>query len=174
VIVCRSRYKAEEARRIVESVLGRLKLKLHPVKTRCVQLDGEGFDFLGFHFQKLRSKRSGRLAPYAWPSQKAMKSVRERIRNLTLRRRLHVELAELVASLNAVIGGWRNYFQVGNASKQLTALDRYVRDRLWRFLSGRQGSRGRLIRKAFGYWVSKSGLTYFYPAGRGRMQTCMP
>ena len=47
VIVCRSRRQAVEARQIVESFLGKLKLSLHPEKTRLVHLSEEGFDFLG-------------------------------------------------------------------------------------------------------------------------------
>jgi len=79
--------------------LGRLKLTLHPEKTHVVEMDGDGFDFLGFHFHKLPSRRTGRLVPYAWPSQKAMKAVRERIRRQTERTRLRVELGELVGAL---------------------------------------------------------------------------
>lgn len=174
VIVCRGRWQAEEARRIVEGFLGKLKLTLQLEKTRCVHLDREGFEFLGFRFHKLPSKRTGRLVPYAWPSQKAMKAVRERIRTLTLRTRLHVDLKDLVASLNYLIRGWRGYFQVGNSTKKLADLDRYVRYRLWHFLSRRRGNRGRLVPEAFRYWLSRSGLAYFYPAGRGRLQPCTP
>jgi hypothetical protein len=47
-----------------------------------------------------------------------------------------VELGELVASLNRIIRGWRAYFQIGNSTKKLADLDRYVRFRLWQFLRG--------------------------------------
>jgi RNA-directed DNA polymerase len=170
VIVCKSRWKAEQARQIAGDFLGKLKLTLHPKKTHCVCLDWEGFDFLGFHFHKLPSKRTGRLVPYAWPSQKAMKAVRERIQSMTARTRLHVDLKDLVSALNYLIRGWRGYFQVGNSTKKLADLDRYVRLRLWVFLSRRRGIRGRLVPDVFRYWLSKSGLVYFYPAGRGRIQ----
>jgi hypothetical protein len=65
-----------------------LKLTLHAGKTRVVDLGGHGFDFLGFHFHKRSSRRTGRLVPYAWPSQKAMQTVREKIRQQTERTRL--------------------------------------------------------------------------------------
>src|SRR4029453_7168375 len=52
VIVCRSPQAAEQARERVAGFLGRLKRTLHPQKTRVVDLGREGFDFLGFHFQK--------------------------------------------------------------------------------------------------------------------------
>ena len=44
-----------------------------------------GFDFLGFHYHKRPSRRTGRLVPYAWPSQSAMRKVRATIRQHTAR-----------------------------------------------------------------------------------------
>jgi len=35
-------------------------------------------------------------------------------------------MAKIVSDLNLVIRGWRNYFSVGNSTKQLKALDHYV------------------------------------------------
>lgn len=168
VVVCRRKEEAEEARRIIGQILERLKLTLHPDKTCIVSMKEEGFDFLGFHFRKKPSKRTGRLAPYAWPGTKAMRSVRAKVREQTERRRLRVDLPELVGDLNRVIRGWRNYFRVGNSTKKLADLDRYVRFRLWKFLEGRQGARGRLTPIAFTAWLRQSGVAYFYPPGRGR------
>ena len=173
VIVCRSYAAAQQARDLVAQFLGRLKLALHPTKTHVVDMGSAGFDFLGFHFHKLPSRRTGRLAPYAWPSQKAMKRVREKIRAHTDRSRLYVELPELVGALNRIIRGWRAYFSQGNATKKLADLDRYVRRRLWRFFQRRRGSRGRLTVQAFVEWERRSDLTYFYPKGRSGLQTCM-
>jgi RNA-directed DNA polymerase len=168
VVVCRRKEEAEEAKRIIGGILERLKLSLHPDKTRIVSMKEEGFDFLGFHFRKKPSKRTGRLAPYAWPGAKAMKAVRAKVREQTERRRLRVDLSELVGGLNRVIRGWRNYFRVGNSTKKLADLDRYVRLRLWKFLKGRQGARGRPTPGAFTAWLRRSGVAYFYPPGRGR------
>jgi hypothetical protein len=173
VIVCRGRQAAERACELVAGFLGRLKLTLHPCKTRVVDMGSCGFDFLGFHFHKMPSRRTGRRVPYAWPSQKAMRTVREKIRQQTERTRLRVELGELVGALNRIIRGWRGYFSIGNSTKKLADLDRYVRLRLRRFLRKRQGPRGRLRPEAFGEWERRSGLTHFYPKGRRALQTCM-
>jgi RNA-directed DNA polymerase len=174
VIVCRSRQAAEQARERVAGFLGRLKLTLHPQKTRVVDLGREGFDCLGFHFQKRPSRRTSRLVPDAWPSQKAMKTVRERIRQQTERPRVRVERGEVVGALNRILRGWRAYCSIGHATPQLADLDRYVRLRLWRFLRQRQGPRGRLRPAAFAAWERRSGLTYFYPTGRRAVPTCTP
>ena len=97
-MVCRSREAAEQACELVAGFLDRLKLTLHPAKTRVVDMVSEGFDFLGFHFHKRPSRRTGRLAPYAWPSQKAMKMVRAKIRAHTDRSCLYIEMPELVGA----------------------------------------------------------------------------
>lgn len=49
VILCRRRPEAEAARVLAGQVLGRLRLEMHPVKTRVVHVD-EGFGFLGYTF----------------------------------------------------------------------------------------------------------------------------
>ena len=173
VVLCRGREAAAKAHELVAGFLRRLKLTLHPMKTRVVDMGSDGFDFLGFHFHKMPSRRTGRLVPYAWPSQKAMSAVREKIRRETSRDRLRVGLAELVSALNRFIRGWRAYFSIGNSTKKLADLDRYVRFRLWRFLRKRRGSRGQLLPKAFVEWERWSGLTYFYPKGRSVLHTRM-
>jgi RNA-directed DNA polymerase len=174
VVVCRTRQQATEAREIIGRLLAWLKLTRHPDKTRVVGMVDDGFDFLGFHFHKKPSKRTRRLVPYAWPSGKAMRGVRAKIRQQTERCRLRVALAELVQGLNRVIRGWRNYFRVGNSTKQLAALDRYVWLRLWLFLRKRQGPRGHLRPEAYAAWLRRSGLERFSPTGRGHVQPCRP
>lgn len=174
VVVCRSRAAAQQAHALMAQFLGRLKLRLHPTKTQLVDMSSGGFDFLGFHFHRLPSRRTGRLAPYAWPSQKAMKAVRAKLRALTDRSRLFVETGELVGALNRIICGWRAYFSQGNATQKLADLDRYVWRRLWRFFKGRCGSRGHLTPTAFAAWERRSGLAYFYPKGRSGLRPCMP
>ena len=166
VVVCPSRAAAEQARGLIAGFLERLKLTLHPGKTDVVDLGCGGFDCLGFHYHKRPSRRTGRLVPYAWPSQSAMRKVRATIRQHTARTRLRVPLGELVDTLNRTIRGWRAYFAIGNSTKKLADLDRYVWLRLWRFLRRRQGPRGRLHPAGFAEWERRSGLAYFYPPGR--------
>jgi len=102
----------------------KLKLTLHPTKTRIVDMGQEGFDFLGFHFHKIRAKKTHKLLPYMWPSQKAMKTVRRKIHAITERKRLSNPLEEVIKYLNLIIRGWRNYFRIGNSTMKLQDLDR--------------------------------------------------
>jgi group II intron reverse transcriptase/maturase len=143
VVLCRTRADAEEALRRIRLVLERLKLEIHPGKTRIVELGihKEGFDFLGCHFQKMRSHFKKRTYLFRWPSQRSMKSVRTKIRDLTDRRRRAgvKDLRIVIRELNPVLRGWGNYFRTGNASRQFQAIDRYVRDRLLRLKQARGG-----------------------------------
>ena len=138
VVMCRTRSECEQAEARMRVILGRLGLELHPDKTRRVELfDGkEGFDFLGCHLHKRMSGRlwekTGRKLYFLhrWPSQRAMQRMRQRVKELTPRRRCHADLREVIADLNPVIRGWGNYFRTGNAAKQFIQLDGYVWKRL--------------------------------------------
>jgi group II intron reverse transcriptase/maturase len=166
VIVCRSKRAAQAAFQAVTHITTRLKLTLHPTKTRIVDMGQAGFDFLGFHFHKLVSKRTHTRLPYMWPSQKAMKTVRKKLHDITARKRLSNPLSEVVTYLNRVIRGWRNYFRIGNSSQKLIELDSYVRGRLWRWIRTQKGARRRWDKWGFERLLAQSGLEYFYRAGR--------
>jgi RNA-directed DNA polymerase len=161
VIICRTQRQAEHALDAVRLILQKLKLQLHPTKTRLVAMAQEGFDFLGFHFHKLRAKHTGKLLPYMWPSQKAMKAIRRELHGLTSRQRLAEGLAAVISQLNAVIAGWRNYFQMGNSAMKLQQLDRYVWHRVRRLVRAKRGSRGHWKEQVFAAWLKGSGLAAF-------------
>jgi len=166
VIICGTEREAREALQKVEQIMTRLKLTLHPTKTRIVKMDQEGFDFLGFHFLKCYSNNSHKLVPYMWPSQKAMKSVRKKIHEITDRKWLCKTLQEIIKFLNPVIRGWRNYFRVGNSTKKLDQLDQYVWHQLWRWMRARKGSRGHWNERVFDAIMAHSGLEDFYQNGK--------
>jgi len=89
VILCRRESQAREALRCVQEILARLRLELHPEKTKLVELGigKEGFDFLGCHFRIVRSHFRGRCYLFRWPSHRAMNAIRQRLREMTRRRR---------------------------------------------------------------------------------------
>jgi group II intron reverse transcriptase/maturase len=165
VIICRTRQDAETAMQKVKQIMTILKLTLHPTKTRVVDMGQDGFDFLGFHFHKKKSKKSGKLLPYIWPSQKAMVSIRSKIHFITERMRLSNTLPEVIKFLNRVIRGWRNYFRIGNCTLKFQQLDRFVRYRLEQWLRAKIGSRGHWKELAFRTLIIQHGLDYFYLPG---------
>lgn len=138
VVMCATGSQCEQAEQRVRVILARLGLELHPDKTRRVELCNgkQGFDFLGCH---LRKRLSGRIWEkehkrlyflQRWPSQRSMKRVRQRVKDLTPRRRCHADLRDVIAELNPVLRGWGEYFRTGNAAKRFNQLDSYVWRRL--------------------------------------------
>jgi RNA-directed DNA polymerase len=151
VVLCRSHEQAEEAGRRASAILGDLGLSLHPDKTTVVDLrEGkEGFDFLGCHFRARMSgklweqKRIIRYYLHRWPSVRSMKRARARVKALTARSQVGLELEVVIARLNPFLRGWGNYFRTGNAAIKFNALDRYV---AWRLRSLLVKKRGRNLR----------------------------
>ncbi len=96
----------------------------------------EGFDFLGCHLHKrmsgrlLQQKGIRRYYLHRWPSRRAMNRVRERVRELTPRRRCHQDVRSVIAELNPVVRGWGQYFDSGNAANKFIDVDEYVVKRL--------------------------------------------
>jgi group II intron reverse transcriptase/maturase len=162
VITCSRRSQIVEAQRRVEASLAALGLHLHPDKTRVVHLAGgeEGFDFLGFHHRMVASwKRPGRWSLHRWPSDRAMASIRTKIRNRTDRRLVGLEIDTVVAGLNPALRGWANYFRRGNSARKFAHVDHYVDQRLAHFASIKHGLHGRnWCRRYDHHWITATGV----------------
>jgi retron-type reverse transcriptase len=145
VAMCRTESQAREALRRIGLVMNRLGLKLHPEKTRMVDLrrGKESFVFLGCTIRKKRSIQRNRRAHFMqrWPSPKAMKRVRERVHELTDARHSGQDVKQILATLNPVLRGWGNYFRTGNAGRKFNQLDSYVYTRLTHWMDRRGGQR---------------------------------
>jgi RNA-directed DNA polymerase len=147
VVLCRAAAQAEHALTAIGEVLTSLGLRLHPDKTKVVDLrEGrEGLDFLGCHF---RARMSGRLWEqkrivryylHRWPSQAAMARLRAKVRDRTGRNRVGLDIRDVITELNPVLRGWGNYFRTGNAAIKFIQIDRYVSWRLKRVLIKKRG-----------------------------------
>ena len=100
VILCRSAAEAQGALAKVQAWSAEAGLTLHPSKTRIVDLNGpDGFDFLGYHFQRDR-RRPNRF--YRWPREKSVRKLKNALRVKTPRvsgRSLRV----IIASVNRTL-----------------------------------------------------------------------
>jgi RNA-directed DNA polymerase len=145
VAMCRTESAAREALRRIGLVMDRLGLTLHPAKTRLVDLrrGKEGFVFLGCTIRKKRSiQRNPRWHfMQRWPSPKATKKLRERVRELTSKRQSGKEVKQIIAELTPVLRGWGNYFRTGNADREFNQMDSFVVKRLRRWQYRRGGQR---------------------------------
>jgi group II intron reverse transcriptase/maturase len=147
VVMCDTQATCIEAEQRVRAILTRLGLELNPDKTRRVDLSRgrQGFDFLGCHLHKRMSgiiwekERKRVYFLQRWPSQRSMRSVRQRVKGLTGRSRNGVkDVRVLIRDLNPVLRGWGNYFRTGNAAIKFVGIDRYVVKRLRGFLVKRK------------------------------------
>lgn len=136
--------KAERALQVTREILeDKLKLKLHPLKTRIAHAHYDGFEFLGCLF------KSG----YIRPKDKSIESFKDKVRHIT-RRQQPKKLKMIVEHLNPVVRGWGNYFRYGNVNKLYQRLDEWMRMRLRSFLEKKRAVTHQ--NKRIGNWQLKS------------------
>jgi RNA-directed DNA polymerase len=132
VIQCGSESEAEKALELLRQWVEGSGLKLHPDKTRVVDMSKPGgFDFLGYHFERDRH----------WPSDKSLRKFKDKIRGKTKRTNGH-SMKEIITEVNKTTRGWFEYFKHGNRTT-LRSLDGWIRMRLRSILRKRHGGRGR-------------------------------
>jgi RNA-directed DNA polymerase len=131
VILCKTREEAEQALETVRRWVAENGLTLHPTKTKIVDADTEGFDFLGYHFRgKLRL-----------PRDKSLKKFKDAVRDKT-KRANGQSMPFLCARLSLQLRGWFAYFHHCH-EYVFRALDGWIRGRLRSILRKRQHRRGR-------------------------------
>lgn len=162
LVLCSTKERAEMARFIAEATLAPLGLRLHPDKTRIVHLTrgAEGFDFLGFHHHMVESwKGPGRYYLQRWPSDRAMASIKVKVREMTDRRYVGLSLDVVVDRLNPVLRGWSGYFRFGNSSRKFSVIDSYIAERMAILASTKYGLSGRNWATRFTYeWFRSLGV----------------
>lgn len=162
VVMAPTEQRAEQARELAARVLERLGMRLHPGKSGivCLTRGGSGFDFLGFHHRKVESWRwRGRFYLQRWPSARAMRVLREKIRAATVASKTERPVSAVVADLNPVLRGWGAYFRNGNSGRKFNAVDGYVHERLAIFASRKHGRRGRNWTTRYTYgWITRLGV----------------
>jgi RNA-directed DNA polymerase len=153
VVMCQRRQEAERALEALRAILSELGLTLKDAKTRIVELreGAEGLDFLGFHHRWVRGNTpaSRHLCFLArWPSRQAMAHARDRIRELTDRRRLLLPVDEVVQDVNRFLRGWAGYFRYGNSAVAFDKITFHALVRLAGFIAKRHNRSGR-----YGWWA---------------------
>lgn len=132
VLLCRNLEEAQKALERVEQWVESAGLKLHPEKTKIIDANQEGFDFLGYHFKK--GKR--------WPSEKSIRAFKATIRTKTPRLSGR-SLKTIISNLNRTTQGWFEYFKDTNVTTVFGTLDGRIRRRLRRILLKRHKKKRR-------------------------------
>jgi len=134
VILCRTTAEAHRALDLVQAWLTENGLMLHPTKTRVVDVQTEGFDFLGYHFRGLDHgiRREVR--------EKSIRKLKATLRPKT-KRTSGRSLSCTIAEVNRILRGWFAYFQHGHPWV-FSRLDCWLRQRLRAILRKRSNRRG--------------------------------
>ena len=142
LVHCRNELEAQAVKAALQARLAECRLEMHPTKTKIVyckdgkrkgQYPNVRFDFLGYCFRPRLVKKSQDnmlfcgFNPAVSPS--ALKSMRAKIRELNIRHRTELSLAEIAHSLNPLLQGWINYYG-RYAPSALAPLLRYVNQTL--------------------------------------------
>lgn len=120
VILCRTAEEAQTALCEVRAWVEENGLSLHPDKTHvgdCREV-GQGFDFLGYHFE------AGRR----WVRKKSRKALKDRLRGKT-RRTCGASLKSIIVEINPILQGWFGYFKHAHPLEH-KRLDGFIRRRL--------------------------------------------
>jgi RNA-directed DNA polymerase len=178
VIFAKSRERAEEGLELVGEVLGGLKLRPHPEKTRIAAID-EGFAFLGYRYFR---DKNGVLQKVVSPKSVARfrNAIRERTRRHSGQKRRKARrctltrlaknqhLFQMIEELNRYMLGWIGYFGGVRTSWRdyfNKAFDQFVRRRLRCHISGRY---------AKGRWQQVLNIELFDGLGLERLSLLGP
>jgi RNA-directed DNA polymerase len=131
VVLCRTPEDAERALTVIRQWVQDNGLVLHPTKTRIVKERSDGFDFLGYHFDRGRK----------WPRAKSLAKLKDAIRSKT-RRTNGRSLEVIITDVNRTLRGWFEYFK-HSLKTTFRSVDGYVRGRLRSILRKRTKRRGR-------------------------------
>jgi RNA-directed DNA polymerase len=96
----------------------------------------DGFEFLGFRIQWRPKRGTSRWYVYTFISDRAIRSVKAKIRALT-RRTSQQDLGYVLARLNLVMHGWAGYFRHAVAKNIFSMLDNFTWWRVIRMLRER-------------------------------------
>lgn len=162
VILCRDRFGAETALKSLRWIVERLGLRLNEQKTHLRNAREEQFDFLGYTFGPMVSRRTGGKYLGVTPSKKRVKRFKQSLRQ-ALRPGNQGRSDVVVAEVNRRLVGWANYFSVGTLGDVYRSLDEYSCMLLRRFLVRRHKVPGRGTRRFGNQWLrSNLGLVQLY------------
>lgn len=131
----------------VKGAIEALGLTVNAEKTKHVNVQETGFDFLGFHFCWRESARyRGRYYAYIFPARKSEIRLRKKVRSKTSMR-APILPEEFVTQLNQIVRGWAEYYRHTNASKSFHTAQRFINRRVRSYLMQRGKRRGRGYRQ---------------------------
>ena len=100
-------------RAALERMMERLRLPLNTTKTRCLSVPEQPLQFLGHRVGRNYRRATGRDHLATCPSEKIVRSICRKIRELPQVRHGPLDEGEIVDRWNRAMLGWANYFCLG-------------------------------------------------------------
>jgi RNA-directed DNA polymerase len=119
VALCQTRQDADNVKVKLAEWLAPRGLTFNEEKTRIVDLNSEGFDFLGFNVRRYHGKLLIK------PSKAAVKRVKQRL-SAEMRALRGTNAAAVLTTVNPIKRGWANYYRGVVSSKALNGLDHHM------------------------------------------------
>jgi RNA-directed DNA polymerase len=123
LVHCRTEQEAQALKAALQTRLAACGLEMHPTKTKIVlckdsnrkdNYPNVSFDFLGYCFRPRQAENSQSAKVFCSflpaVSTAALTSMRATIRDLDIRRRTHVSMADIALKLNPILRGWIAYY----------------------------------------------------------------
>ncbi|TAK01394.1 group II intron reverse transcriptase/maturase [bacterium] len=124
--------------------LASLDARMNEEKTKTVNtLQGEAFSFLGFDFRRVHNRR-GQYYVLLTPRKKARLKIKAEIREI-FRHSGAKPIPEIIREINAVVGGWVQYFRVANTNRAFGEVRDYLEMKVRTLLTRRKRKRKRSI-----------------------------
>jgi len=121
--------------------LAKLRVEINEDKSRMVDLaKGESFSFLGFEYRRILS-RNRVWRPYYAPKLKKRTALFAKLREI-FRRNVSQPVGKVIEQINPILRGWVNYFKIGDSSRCLSMVKRWVEKKVRRHLMRARGRKG--------------------------------
>ena len=170
VILC-PKGNGPKAMSIMQSIMSKLGLTVNEKKTHQVSLPEERFDFLGYTIGRFFGK-DGKTYWGTYPSKQSIKKVKGKIHAETTKRWNGQPIEKRIVKLNAILSGWRNYFNQGPVRTCYRDIDNYAARRLRIWMQRRKGRRGTGYRQyPDSYLYDTLGLVRLLEPSSGRVRS---
>lgn len=131
----------ERALQRLQEQLTPLGVELNKDKTKVINaLQGEAFGFLGFDLRRVKTRDGDGHFILMTPRKKARQAIKAKIRAI-VRTSGATTVKETVVRINAAVGGWVNYFRVGNSSRAFSEVRDYLEMKVRTLLTRRKRRR---------------------------------
>ena len=128
----------ERAMQLLREKLKPLGVKLNPEKTKMVNTGrNESFEYLGFDLSRVKKKGKSGEFILLTPKKKARQKMKAEIRE-AIRRGGDASVERIIDKINSKLGGWVNYFRVGNSSRAFSEIREYTEMKIRTLLTRRK------------------------------------